>query len=363
MNLQFFKNLKKFDIENPEHQKNLMLSLQMFMALPDHFIPEKFTGDDEVGRYYRKLKAAYLKEKAAIRAYQLQEFGKPGDFPASVLPVIEKFHAVPDYDNGFEQIFDIRNYAGSKRNGFEIRDVESGLTFQRAQQGDPIQVYQMSGTHTTCYFNLYGGALSWSRLLFDDEDYWTVEDNAKAFVSQAYSFRAQAFYALLEAVAAVKGCCEWPPAPSNCADCDAIAWRDALAMNLAARTILTNCVNKGYGINANNVNFIVLTPIHLRGRIRQALSVNLQRFSGSEKIVDYSFTQITSLMLTNNNRFFVILPKKKLKGGYRMDLTLFSDFDVLTYADVQAGWMRYGGCVADTDQIECVDVTLTSGSC
>jgi len=111
------------------------------------------------------------------------------------------------------------------------------------------------------------------------------------------------------------------------------------------------------------VNFIVLAPIHLRGRIRQALGVNLQRFSGSEKIVDYSFTQITSLMLTANNRFFVILPKIKLKGGYRMDLTLFSDFDILTYADVQAGWMRYGGCVADTDQIECVDVTLTSGSC
>jgi len=165
MKMQFFNNLKKFDIDNPEHKKNLMLSLQMFMALPDMYVPDQFTQDDEVGRYFRKLKSAYLKERHYRQEQQLQSFGKPSDFPASVLPVIEKFHAVPDYDNGFEQIFDIRNYAGSKRNGFEIRDVESGLTFARAQQGTPIQVYQMSGTHTTCYFNLYGGALSWSRLL------------------------------------------------------------------------------------------------------------------------------------------------------------------------------------------------------
>ena len=108
---------------------------------------------------------------------------------------------------------------------------------------------------------------------------------------------------------------------------------------------------------------IVLNPLELRGRIRQALNVTLQRFAGSAGMVDHAFTQITSMMLTNRNRFFVILPKIRLKGGYRMDLTFFNDFDILTYADTQAGWLRYGGCVGDTDQIECIDVTMESGSC
>lgn len=362
MPLQFFTNLEQFRLGNSQDEKNLMESLQMFMALPDMFIPAQYSDDSEKAKVFRKLKAAYLKEKAAVRDFKLQEFGKPSDFPTSVLPVIEKFHKVPDYDNGYEQVFDIRDFSGSKRNGFEIGTVTSGLSFEKATVGVPIQVYQMRGAKQTCYFDLYGGALSWSRLLFDDEDWWTIEDNAQEFVAKYYNTRASAFYALIEAAGTAKGCCAWHPAPANCAACDTTEWRDALTMNYMAMTILQNVRNKGYGVNAGNISFIVLTPITLRGRIRRALAMNLQRFAGSEQIVDYNFRQITSLMLTNQNRFYVILPKKKLKGGYRMDLTLFSDFDVLTYADVQAGWGRFGGCVADCDQIECAEVEVESGS-
>lgn len=362
MQLQYFRQLEKFNIESEQDRQNLFQALQMFMALPDLFIPEQFQGDDELSVYFRKAKAQYLKEKAAIAEAKLQAFGKPGDFPASVLPVIEKFHAVPDYDRAYEQIFDIRNYAGSKRNGFEVGNVTSGLTFERAQTGVPIQVYQMSGTKATCYFDLYGGALSWSRLLFDDEDWWTVEDNAKAFVSAAYSSRSQAFYTLLEAVGDAKGCCDLVAAPANCAGCDVTTVRIALSLNMMARTILMACRNKGYGLN-QNPQMIVLTPIHLRGHVKQALGLTQNQFQGAEKWIDFNFIHLTSLMLTNHNRLYVILPKRRLKGGYRMDLSLYSDFDILTYADVQAGWMRYGGCIGDTDQVECLEITLESGSC
>jgi hypothetical protein len=34
-----------------------------------------------------------------------------------------------------------------------------------------------------------------------------------------------------------------------------------------------------------------------------------------------------------------------------MDLTIYDQFDILSYADTMAGWMRYGGAVGDTDQI------------
>lgn len=362
MKLQYFENLEKFNRGKKKHREELMTSLQMMVGLPDLFIPERFRGNDPASKHFRAMRKLYRKARFERQA-QIAAFGKPSDFPASVLPVIEKFHAVPDYDSGYEQIFDIRDYSGSKRNGFEVGLVTSGLTFEKAEMNVPIQVYQMSGTKATCYFDLYGGALSWSRLLFDDEDWWTIEDNAKAFTAAAFSQRAGIFYALIEAVADAKGCCDWVAAPSNCTDCDYFAWRDALSMNLAAQTILLAVRNKGYGVNAQNARFIVLNPIELRGRIRQALNINVQRFAGSERIVDHSFTQVTSMMLTNRNRFYVILPKIRLKGGYRMNLTFFNDFDILTYADTQAGWLRYGGCVGDTDQIECVEVTLESGSC
>ena len=362
MKLQYFENLEKFDREKKNHRQELMISLQMMIGLPDLFVPQRFRGSDPKSKYFRAMRKLFMKAREE-RQLKVEGFGKPGDFPASVLPVIEKFHAVPDYDMGYEQIFDIRDYSGSKRNGFEVGVVQSGFGFELAAMNVPVQVYQMSGTKATCYFDLYGGALSWSKLLFDDEDWWTIEDNAKEFVSNAYFTRGNAFYALIEAVSDAKGCCDWVAAPSGCSDCDVNAIRDALSMNLAAQTILLAVRNKGYGVNAQNSRFIVLNPIELRGRIRMALNVNLQRFAGSEKIVDWGFTQITSMMLTNRNRFYVILPKIRLKGGYRMDLTMFDDFDVLTYAHVQAGWFRFGGCVGDTDQIECIEVTLESGSC
>lgn len=362
MQLQFFRNLEKFNLDNEQDRKNLMESLQFFMALPDLFIPEKYQGDDAIGKLFRKAKVQYLKEKAARMDLEFQAFGKPSDFPASALPLIEKFHAVPDYDRAYEQIFDIRNFAGSKRNGFEVGNVLSGLTFEQVPTGSAIQVYQMSGTKATCYFDLYGGALSWSRILFDDEDWWTIEDNAKEFVSKYYSTRAQAHYTLIEAAGDTKGCCDWVAAPAGCDDCIVNAVRDALSMNLAARTILLANRNKGYGLN-QNPQLVVLTPIQLRGRIRQALGLVQNQFQGAEKWVDFNFIHLTSLMLTHPNRFYVILPKRRLKGGYRMDLSLFNDFDILTYADVQAGWGRFGSCIGDLDQIECVEVTLESGSC
>jgi hypothetical protein len=34
-----------------------------------------------------------------------------------------------------------------------------------------------------------------------------------------------------------------------------------------------------------------------------------------------------------------------------MDLTMFANFDMLSYTDAAAGWMRYGGAVGDTDQV------------
>jgi len=362
MQLQYFTNLEKFDSKSKKDKADLLLALQMMIGLPDLYIPQRFRDNKPASIHFRKMRKQFMRARME-RQMAIEGFGKPSDFPASVLPLIEKFHEVPDYDTGYEAIFDIRDYSGSKRNGFEVGNVLSGFSFELAEMNVPVQVYQMSGTKATCYFDLYGGALSWSRLLFDDEDWWTIEDNAKEFVSNAYFTRGSAFYALIEAVADAKGCCDWVAAPSGCTDCDVNAIRDALSMNLAAQTILLAVRNKGYGVNAQNSRFVVLNPIELRGRIRQALNVNLQRFAGSEKVVDWGFTQITSMMLTNRNRFYVILPKVRLKGGYRMDLTLFNDFDVLTYADVQAGWFRFGGCAGDTDQIECIEVTLESGSC
>jgi hypothetical protein len=341
---KFIKDWDVVNFKDATHRKQLSAALQYFLALPDLFVPKRFDAIEQ-----------FKKDRTEFRGLlaRAQEFATTADFPASILPLIEKFHSLPLYDNGYEMIFDVRDFSGSARNGFDILDVESGLTFRRIAVGDKLDVFAMSGTLARVYFSFYGGALGWHRQLFDDKEYWTIEDNAIAFRNNAYQFRASVYYALIEAVGAAQNIA-WQASPDTLAPGTRgyLASRDAATMNAAAQNIILNCANKGYGLTPANANFIVLCPLQLRGRVKQALAFNMDNFTESPTQVDYKFTQVTTTMLATTDVYYVILPKNKLKAGYRMDLTLFSDFDILSYTDTQAGWMRYGGAIGDTEQIQ-----------
>lgn len=343
----FNLNWEKFNFKDPEQRKMLAGALQYFCALPNRFVHERFAKVQEFVKAHKELQAFTLASDGWVNE--------------KAIDIVQKFHLLTEYDNGYEQIFDIRDYSGSKASGFDIAAVKSGLAFKEIKPGEKLKVYQMAGAKERVYFCYYGGALGWFRGLFEDGDWWTVEDNALEFRNKAYSHRASVFYALLEAAADAKGCCA--QVPSDCSDCDSDARSIAASINYAATNILTNIKDRGYNVNPATTQFIVLTPLQLRGRVRYALGQRMQAFADSEKIVDYGFKQVTSMMLTNTNRIMVILPGRTLKVGYRMDLSLFDDFDILSYTDTVAGWMRYGGCVGDIDQINCIEVTAESGSC
>lgn len=351
MNGQIIRNWNEFDYQNPKHRKGLGVALQFFLTLPDKYIPARFSGEDVISKKFRKAREGF--EKARMQFYTTLN-----DFPASPKEVIEKYHELTFYDNFYELIFDVRDFSQSRRDGFSMVTSTSGLTFKKMKTGEKLDVYQMSGDREYVYFDYYGGALNWDRKLFDNQDYWTLEDNAIEFRNKAYQIRAATFYALLEAAAATKADIAWQnPTPAALATTDRSyqAIRDANTLNFAAQTILLNCINSGYAIGPEGTSFIVLAPVQLRGRLRRALDISLDAVSASQKHIDYSFQLITSLMLSTTDHYYVILPKKKLKAGYRMDLTLFSEFDILSYADTAAGWMAFGGAVGDVNQIERCD--------
>ena len=322
-------------------------ALQYFMALPDRFIPERFGKVQE-----------FVKAHAQVREFTLMSDGYPNE---KAIDVVEKFHLMTDYDNGYESIFDVRDFAGTKANGFDVAGAASGLTFREIKPGEKVKVYQMAAAKYRCYFCYYGGALGWHRQLFEDGDWWTIEDNAIEFRNKAYSSRAAVYYALLEAAADEVGCCA--AVPSDCSDCSADARSIAESTNYAAVHLLTTLRNRGYGLNPGTTQLVVLTPIQLLGRVKAGLAVRNQAFAESPTVANFNFRIQTSMMLTNTNRVMVILPGKTLKIGYRMDLTLFDDFDILSYTDTVAGWMRHGGCIGDIGQVACIEFEPTSGSC
>jgi hypothetical protein len=56
-------------------------------------------------------------------------------------------------------------------------------------------------------------------------------------------------------------------------------------------------------------------------------------------------------MLSSSSKYYVILPKQKIMGATRMDLTIFSKFDPESYSDIAVGWQRYGGAIGEIKQL------------
>ncbi len=340
---------KLFDPQKKDykHSQAVMNALQHFFALPNRVVPPKFAEDKK-----------FLDKRKEFETARMNFFTTLNDFPATAKEAIDKYHELAVYDNGYEQIYNMRDYTGSRRDGFAIDTIQSGLTFRQMMTGEKLDVYQMSGQREFVFFDYYGGALGWDRKLFENQDWWTLEENAIEFRNEAFRIKAATYYALIEAVAALKAAdILWQPSP------DALAvgtrgyqaQRDAATMNLAAQTILLATQASGYGISAQNVSFVILAPIQLRGRIKRALAVNYD-VQGPTPVIDYNFTTVYTTMLAVTNHYWVILPKRKAVAGDRMDLTTYADFDILSRTDTAAGWMAFAGAIADIAQFERCDI-------
>lgn len=343
MKSKIFKNWDwdKFDPNNIEHRKKLTMQLKYFLAIPDVEPNPQFRNVQEFQEDRKKHQEMILK---------IQEFTAASDFPTSILPIIQKYDQLTYYDNAYESVFDVRDMSGLRRNGFDLLDIANNVQFLITPLGKKAKLYQMSGERTHVYFERYAGGLNWDRTLFDDEEYLTVESLTKAYRNAAYQTRAAVFYALIDALPVAQNIA-WAASPDTLAAGTRgyLASRDAATMNAAAQNIILNVLNRGYGVTPQNTTFIVLTPLQLRGRIKQALNFTYDA-TPSVPQIDYKFQQITTTMLAAADVYYVILPKNKWIAGYRMDLTTFTDFDILSYTDAQVGWMRYGGAVGDVQQ-------------
>lgn len=326
-------------INNRENVMHLLGALQAFMRQPVVY-----------QKNFRMASQAFANtgdSKAAMQA-----FATSGDFPDSVLEVMRQYQETTFFDTGYEQIFDMINLRNANRNGFDILDVEDGLTFALVPEGLKAKLFKFSGTKTSVTCDMYGGGLQWSRRLFDDREYWTIEKNAIAFRNKAYSSKATNFYALLEAVAATHDLA-WqavtPAALPNTAE-NYNAIRDVNTINKACEQILDHVKGSGYGVTPNT-EFVILAPIQFKTRLPRALGMVQQPFAGSTTYQAYNVRIIYTLMLTDTTKYYVILPKQKILGADRMDLTIYSQFDPLVYGDLAVGWMRYGGAIGDITQI------------
>ncbi len=294
---------------------------------------------------------ASIGDVSAARNSLVQGFATSEDFPASVLEVLDKYHQTLYFDTGYEQVFDMMDMRNSNRNGFYITDVISGLTFELVPEGMKAKLYKMSGKKVEVTLDMYGAGLHWSRRLFDDREYWTIEDNAIEFRNKAYESKAQDFYDLIEGIAATYNQ-TWVAIEGAIPNTNEnyVPLRDIRTINKACENIMLRLRNLGMSVTPNS-EFIILAPIQLKNRLPRALGMVQQPFKGSTDQLVYNVRVIYTLMFSTTDVYYVILPKNKIKGANRMDLTIFSDFDLEAYTDEAVGWQRYGGAIGELKQL------------
>jgi len=327
MNPKMIADWKKADLDSPEGRRQFIEAVQYFMDRPARAAED-------------------------IRA-RVSEFTAPGDFPADAVEAIARFHQVDDPDVGWTEVFDVIDFTGTKKNGFDIMSVGTGLTFRPIKPGKKAQVYKVSGDKVSVDFDLYGGALGWSRLWFDDEEHWKIEDTAREFRARWYAGKAQSHYDLISASRADSDVA-WQGDTS-----DTKAVRDAETINYACASILDDMEKKGMDISPNS-GFVLVAPMQMMARMKNALRVSLldgvSTGDGSEvnfnvKLVITNRLKNQALSQPETGQYFIALPGRKIKSGNRMDLTVLSEEDILAYAETAAGWGRYGAILGDAKQL------------
>lgn len=320
---KIIQDWRKVDLSNREGARKFYGAIQHFLNAPND----------------PKVKAA------------IQQFTSKGDFPAEVNAILEKFNLQANFDNGYEQIFDIRDFTQTKESGFDLADVTNGITFRKVPFGDKIELQKVTGSKVSVSFDRFGGGLGWDRTWFDDSKWWLIEDTTIAFRNKWTAFKAQTHYDLIAAMSS--GINEaWAAVTGSIATTDAnyVAIRDMNTINAAALTILKAIKGKGYGANVAS-QLVVLAPVDLRPRISRALGLLNASIAGAEQGVQYRITPVYTLMLSATDKYYVAFPKAKAKGGNRQDLTILGpELDILQYTDAVAGWARFGAAIGDEDQ-------------
>ncbi len=336
------------NVRNRESRMKMAAALTSYMRAPLHPAVKNIAQAFQGGLTSDKAQNMRFMQTLTAQAFATSA----NDFPASVLEVLAKYQQLEYFDTAYENVFNMIDMRNSNRASFDILDVEDGLTFSAVEVGEKARIYKMSGAKTNVPVTLYGGGLGWSKLLFDDKEYWTLENMAIAFRNAAMESKAQDFYDLIEAIAATYDLAWQAVTPSGVPNTNENynAIRDINTINKACENILTRCKSLGFGVNPSS-QFVILAPHPLVGRLSQALNIVLQPFSSSTPRLTYNVVPYYTLMFTATDKFYVCLPKQKIMGAIRKDLEVMFRDDIEAYTEIAVGWQRYGGAIGELKQI------------
>ncbi len=270
-------------------------------------------------------------------------FTNTDDFAAEVRVLIEKFHlGLGEIDNGYEQFFASRDFAGTRAPGFRLRDITSGLSFSKRPEGGRARIYSVSGTEIFIPFNTYGGGLEFDQAWFQDQEWWMIEDTAAEFRSAWFRDKATIFYTLIGAIGSGQNVA-YDTTGANQLE------KDIITINTAAAALLTTLRTSGYAVTPSTP-VRILSPIQLRPRLQRALAAQAitPASAGAFITVEYNVGAVYSLNVLNagaasTDKWYMAVPGLKNKIGEKMPLTVLTQFNIEAFTTTSVGWGRFAG--------------------
>jgi hypothetical protein len=262
-----------------------------------------------------------------------------------------------NFDLGWEQSFK-QVTLGKGQDSWQIYNVENGITFQKVEEGQRIEMNKLSGTLLTAYVDYYGGALGWTDKMIRFRKVPAMVDMMEAFRNKFWTNKANNHYALLAATAALAANVD----PYQGAAADGQLRRDVQTINFSAFNLGNVNKDKGYGDMANAPMVMYANPFD-EDRIEAAFRATTANITSGGLNIGQQLTRrrIKRVYTYNTNISagfpILVLPGNKIQKADAMQPTTYTaPIDPLTLNQYQAVWAIYGGIVADEDQ--CRTVTL-----
>jgi hypothetical protein len=263
-----------------------------------------------------------------------------------------------NFDMGWEQAFK-QVPLGKNQDSWEIYNVANALAFQLVEEGQRIQVDELSGTKITAYVDYYGGAIGWTDKLKRFRKVAAMLDIASVFRNKYWTNKANIHYTLLAAAAAAN------VTAYQLAAAVGQLRRDIETIRVAMLALANRNLNKGYGDMANQPMLIYANPndeARIEAAFRATTGEQANVVGAGVPAVKITTTRSFKRIYTYNTAItsgspIMVIPKNKIQKADAMQPTTFTaPKDILTLNETQAVWGIFGAIIGDTDQ--CQEFTL-----
>jgi hypothetical protein len=254
-----------------------------------------------------------------------------------------------NFDMGYEKVF--REVPlGENQDAWEIYNAANSLTFIKVEEGQRIDVAGYTGSKVTAYVDYYGGAIGWTDKMIRYRKVAAMLDLAETFRNKFWINKANNFYALIAAAAALNVTVRQGVAG------DGQLQQDIQTINRACYNVTNRCKNKGYGDTANATLVMYYNPLD-KDRIMAAFAVTTAALAAAGRTgqtINYNIIPVPTYNQFITARYPVIcLPGNKTQKAEGMAPTTYGpELDILSLNRVQSVWAIYGAIVGDTDQFE-----------